>query len=170
MKGRLTFTESIDIRVPRAAVWAYFDEPRNLYKWQPSLRDREHVAGNPGRPGAVAKLVYDEGGRKLELTETITLRVEPDALAASYDSGMAMNRMHNRFVALGDEATRWELQAAFEFRGFPWQYIAFLFKGRIAKRLRDDMEHFKEFVESSEGVPPEASSAEEEANSPEQGE
>ena len=167
MKGQLSFTESIDIRLPRATVWSYFDNPQNLYKWQPALRDREHVSGTQGRPGAVARLVYDEGGRKLELTETVTLRVEPDALAASYDSGMAINRMHNRFVALGDEATRWEMQATFQFRGFPWQYIGFLFKRSINKRLHEDMERFKEFVEDAEGVPPEVEPGhEEDASSP----
>lgn len=150
----MNFTESVSIRVPRKKVWAYFIDSQNLYHWQPSLRDFNHVSGTPGKPGAKTLLTYDEGNRKIELTETITLCIENDAFAARYDSGMAVNSMHNRFVDTPDGDTRWEMMAKFEFRGFPWKYISFLFRGSIRNRLRADMQRFKEFVEHKEGVPP----------------
>lgn len=150
----MNFSENVSIRVSRKKVWACFIDSQNLYQWQPTLRDFHHVSGTPGKPGAKTLLVYDEGSRKIELTETITLCIENDAFAARYDSGMAVNTMHNRFVDTPEGDTRWEMMAKFEFRDFPWKYISFLFRGSIRNRLRADMRRFKEFVEQQEGVLP----------------
>ena len=53
-----------NIQASRDFVWAIFDNPDMLSKWQPTLESFTHQAGDSGRPGAVSELIYDENGKK----------------------------------------------------------------------------------------------------------
>ncbi len=131
----------------REAVWRAFDSPDNLKKWQPTLVSFEPLNGTPGQPGAQSRLTYKEGSRTVILTETITLRREPEEFAGTYDSGMALNAIHNRFEVMGPATTLWVVRAEFRFRGI-WRLLSPLFRGAIEKRMREDLERFKTQLES----------------------
>ena len=131
----------------RDAVWRAFDNPENLKRWQPTLESFEPVSGTPGQAGAVSRLRYREGKRAVVLSETITLRREPEEFAGTYDSGMGENTVHNRFEVMGPETTLWVVHTDFRFRGI-WRWLSPLFKGAIEKRLREDLGRFKDRLES----------------------
>jgi hypothetical protein len=142
----MQFTVETVIEASREAVWKAFDNPSNLKRWQPTLQSFEAVSGAPGLPGAVSRLIYKEHGREIVLTETISLRREPEEFAGEYDSGTAANAVHNRFEPLGSGRTRWTMNASFRFRG-GWRFFTWLFRGAIAKRLREDCDRFKALAE-----------------------
>src|SRR5262245_45077749 len=102
----------------RDEVWRAFDNAANMTKWQPTLKSFEPQSGTPGQVGAVSKLTYDENGRQVVLTETVTLRRQPEVLAGTYDSGMAVNTIHNAFTELTPATTKWVMDCEFRFRGF----------------------------------------------------
>lgn len=131
----------------RAAVWKAFDNPDNMKKWQPTLESFERVSGTPGQPGAVSRLTYREGKRTVVLTEAITLRREPEEFGGTYDSGMALNAIHNRFEEAGAGRTRWIVTTDFQFRGL-WRLLGPLFRGAIRKRTVEDLGRFKQKLES----------------------
>jgi len=133
----------------RAAVWKAFDNPDNMKKWQPTLESFERVSGTPGQPGAVSRLTYKEGKRTIVLTETITLRREPEEFGGTYDSGTALNEIHNRFEEAGARRTRWIVTSDFQFRGF-WRLLGPLLRGAIRKRTIEDLSRFKQKLESGE--------------------
>ena len=133
----------------RAEVWKAFDNPANLKKWQPTLVSFEPVSGTPGRAGAVSRLTYREGKRRVVLTETITLRREPDEFAGTYDSGMAVNAIHNSFVALDGARTNWIVTTDFRFAGL-WILLLPVMRGAIRKRVRSDLGRFKEMLEAGQ--------------------
>ncbi len=76
------------------------DNVENMKEWQPSLKSFEHQSGEPGQVGAVSKLTYNENGREIVLTETITGRKEPEEFSGTYDNPVARNRVKNTFVEL----------------------------------------------------------------------
>lgn len=84
---KLKFETVID--ASRDAVWAAFDNPENMTRWQQNLVSFNHISGEPGQPGAVSELTYDEKGKKVVLKETTTERRKPDFLARIYESQMA---------------------------------------------------------------------------------
>ena len=88
-------------------VWAAFDNPDNMSRWQQNLESFSHISGEPGQPGAVSELVYDEKGKKLILKETITERREPYFLAGTYESPVATTLVVNHFEAIDENSTRW---------------------------------------------------------------
>ncbi len=144
---KLTFDTVIDASLD--TVWAAFDNPDNMVRWQQNLESFDHVSGEPGQPGAVAELVYDEKGKKVVLKETITERREPDFMARTYESPMAKTLLVNHFEAVGKDSTHWTSWCNFTFRGF-MKIMSLFVSGAIRKRTEADMQRFKLMVETDQ--------------------
>ena len=128
-------------------VWRAFDNPDNMARWQPTLKSFTHKSGKAGQPGAVSELLYDENGRDVLLTETITERREPDFLAGTYESKWGTTVIVNHFERIGEQQTRWVSYSRHSFRGI-MRFLAIFMRGSMCKRADDDMQRFKLLVES----------------------
>lgn len=137
----------IVIDMARDAVWKAFDNPDNMMKWQPTLKSFTHKSGEPGQPGAVAELVYEENGREIVMTERITERRDPDFLAGSYETKYGTTVIVNHFEVIDDNQTRWKSYSRHSFRGI-MRFFALFMRKSICQRLEDDMQRFKFLVES----------------------
>lgn len=137
------------IDAPRAAVWAAFDDTGRRPRWQPTLRSITQKSGEPGEVGSVAECVYDEDGRTIRITETVTERREPDFLAGVHARSRARTIVVNHFEDLGDDRTRWVVYANHFFEGIMKVIGAFSSK-RLSQRMERDLERFKLMVESAE--------------------
>ena len=135
------------IDAPRATVWAAFDDPDNMPRWQSTLKSFTPKSGTPGQPGAVSELVYDEKGRDIEMTETITERREPDFMAGIYTSKFGKTIIVNHFEDAGENQTRWVVYANHMFRGLK-KLMSVFFANSIRNRTENDLERFKLLVES----------------------
>lgn len=133
----------------RAEVWRAFDNPDNLRKWQPSLVSFVPVSGTPGQPGAISTLTYRDGNRTILMTETITLRREPEEFSGTYRSSMGTSTIHNQFESTGPASTRWLVTARYQFHGL-WRLLSPFFKGTIRKRMDEELTRFKTQLESGQ--------------------
>lgn len=135
------------IKASRDSVWETFDNPDNLPRWQPTLESFTHQAGEPGQPGAVSELIYNENGMKVAMTETVTERREPQFLAGTYDNSWATTLIVNHFEVIDDNTTRFVSYTNMKFKGF--MKIMSLFVARsIRARTEADLDRFKLLVES----------------------
>jgi uncharacterized protein YndB with AHSA1/START domain len=141
LKHEIVIDASLD------TVWAAFDNPDNMIRWQQNLDSFNHISGEPGQPGAVSELVYDEKGRKVVLKETVTERRQPDFLAVTYESSMGKTLVVNHFKAVDENSTRWTAWSNFTFRGV-MKVMSLFVAGTIRKRAEADMERFKLMVET----------------------
>ncbi|MBT8077534.1 MAG: SRPBCC family protein [Gammaproteobacteria bacterium] len=128
-------------------VWAAMDNPDNLSRWQPTLESFTHKHGQPGQPDSVAELVYNENGRKIMMTETVTERREPDFLAGTYETNWGKTLIVNTFKAMDDGRTQWNMYSNMSFKGM-MRFFSIFFAGSIRKRTEADMSRFAEMVES----------------------
>jgi hypothetical protein len=142
---KLKFETVIDASLD--TVWAAFDNPDNMVRWQQNLESFKHISGEPGQPDAVSELVYDEKGKKVVLKETITERRDPDFRAGTYESSMAKTLIVNHFEAVGEDSTRWTCWCNFSFKGF-MKIMSLFVSGLIRKRTEADMQRFKLMVET----------------------
>lgn len=129
------------------AVWAAFDNPDNLGRWQQNFASYTAVSGDPGQPGAVAELVFNEGNRKIVLKETLTERRPPDFMAGAYESAYGSTIIVNHFEAIDDNTTRWTSWCNFTFKGV-MKLMSLFVAGAIRKRTEGDMQRFKLLVET----------------------
>lgn len=136
-----------EINACRELVWATFDNPDNLSRWQPTLESFTHQAGKPGKPGAVSELVYNENGKKLTTTETVTERRKPDFIAGHYDNAWATTLIVNHFEEVDDNTTRFVSYTNVKFKGI--MKVMSLFAARsIRSRVEADINRFKLLVET----------------------
>ena len=135
------------IEASRDAVWAAFDNAKNMTRWQQNLVSFNHISGEAGQPGAVSELTYDEKGKKVVLKETITERRAPDFLAGTYESPVAKTLIVNHFEAVDENSTRWTSWCNFTLQGY-MKIMALFTSGAIRRRIRADMERFKLMVET----------------------
>lgn len=147
----MKYHREIVIDAPRERVWRLFDDPGNLSKWQPTLRSFEPRSGKPGEVGAVSELVYEENGRRVVMTETITERREPDFLAGVYESDWGATLIVNHFEVQGEQRTKWSVWCNFRFRGFMRLLSPFM-AGSIRRRTDADLERFKALAESADAA------------------
>ena len=143
MKVHIEKTINADIK----RVWAVMDNPDNLSRWQPTLESWTHKFGEPGQPDSVAELVYNENGRKIIMTETVTERRKPDFLAGTYETNWGKTLIVNTFEALSDGKTKWDLYSNSSFKGM-MKIFSIFFAGSIRKRTEADMSRFVAFVEN----------------------
>lgn len=137
-----------------ATVWRMFDDPDNMAKWQPALRSFTHKSGVPGQPDAVSELVYDENGKDVMMTETITARREKSFLGATYESDWGKVVVFNHFEETDEGRTRWTSNLNYSFKGF-MKIMALFMHNSIRGRSDRDMNRFKLLVETeSAGTAP----------------
>lgn len=130
-----------------ATVWRMFDDPDNMAKWQPTLKSFTHRSGMPGQPDAVSELVYDENGREVVMTETITARRDESFLGGTYKSDWGTVVVFNLFEETDDGTTRWTSNLNYSFKGF-MKIMALFMHRSIRNRSDRDMNRFKLLVET----------------------
>ncbi len=145
----MKYTCKLVINLPREQVVELFDNPDNLPRWMEGLQSFEHLSGEPGRPGAKSRLIFERGeGETFEMIETLTRNNLPDEMSGTYQTNGTCNRIVNRFVAEGPDATRWVAENEFHFSGFmriaAW-FMRPLFKRQSLKFMRA----FKVFAEAT---------------------
>ncbi len=120
-----------------------------MNRWQQNLESFKLVSGEPGQPGAVSELVYDEKGKKVVMKETITERRQPDFLAGTYESPMGKALIVNHFEAVDQDSTRWSAWCNVTFQGL-MKVMSLFVGGAIRKRTEADMLRFKLMVETDQ--------------------
>lgn len=135
------------ILASRKLVWETFDNPENLSRWQPALVSFTHISGVPGQPGAVSELVYNEKGRKIVTTETVTERQQPHFIAGIYDNDWVSMLTVNHFEAIDDNTTRFASYSNMAFKGI-MKIMSLFVTNSIRSRIEGDLNRFKFLVET----------------------
>ncbi len=144
----MKFACSVDINLPREKVVALFDNPENMKEWQDGFVSFEPLFGEPGQPGATAKLTYKYGKRDMVLIETVLENKLPDEMSGIYDHKHMRNHMRAVFTELAPDRTRYTSHVEYTaLRGFMIKAIAFLMPSTFKKQVQKWMNQFKDFAE-----------------------
>jgi uncharacterized membrane protein len=143
----MKYKAEIEINSPIEKAVALFDNPENMGKWMEGLLSFEHISGEPGQPGAKARLKFQMGKREVEMIETITVRNLPGEFTGTYKAKGVFNIVRNSFSPLPGNRTRYETEQEFRFSGF-MKIFAFLMPGAFKKQSLKYLEAFKHYVET----------------------
>ena len=139
----------LELDLPRERVIEVFLDPENLTQWQPDLVSFESISGaNPRDVGAKTKQIHRSGRREVEMVETITANNYPDEFSATYEADGIWNLIENRFFDVGDQRTKWVLDAELKCSGLVG-LMTLLLPGVFKKQTLTFMKRFKEFAEAS---------------------
>lgn len=143
----MRFKNEILINADIDTAWNTFIDPDKLQDWQPTLKSVTLKSGAVTEPGAVSELVFDEDGREVVMTQTITEKRAPDFIAGEYDSAWSRVVVVNHFQAVDDGRTRWTVYSRHRFKGMMKIMSLFIHKA-IRERNDDWLQRFKLLVES----------------------
>ena len=148
----MKYTCEVTIDKPRAEVVEKLDNPDNMKYWQKGLISFEHLNGEPGKPGAESRLVYQMGKRRIEMIETITRRDLPTHFHAIYEAGNVWNEVRNTFTPTNDGNTLWISEIEFRFSGLFMRLMSWISPSSFKKQSFQFMQDFKAFVETGKSV------------------
>lgn len=144
----MKFTGSVDIDQPLQVVADLFADPDNRSEYQDGFERWEMVSGTAGEEGAVSKLYYENRGREMVLTETITANHLPNSLEAFYEHSHMDNTLTTTFTALSENQTRYEIEGEYTaLRGIVPNVMARIFPGIFTKQAQGWLDNFKVFAE-----------------------
>lgn len=140
------YTTEVVINKPVAEVFANFENPEALKKWMPDVKSIEPINETQQKLGSTYKMVVDNQGQEMEMTEKIMAYVPNEKMTFQFiTDGMQKTDDYN-FIAEGNttkvvqnstvRASTFMLACT-----FPW------FKGRFKKLSQNYMNQFKQFVE-----------------------
>ena len=141
-------SNEIIINLSRKRVLELFDSTENLYKWQKSLKNFEHLSGTPGEVGAKSKLTYKQGKREFSLIETIKVKNLPEEFSGTYETKGIYNDIKNYFVEIDDNTTKWISESEFKFAGF-MKIMNFFMSDSFKKESMKYLINFKKFAEAT---------------------
>ncbi|WP_103864335.1 SRPBCC family protein [Aquimarina sp. I32.4] len=147
----MEYTLDIEIKLPRHQVVDLFKNEENMKFWQKGFVNMTLLNGQKGKAGAVSKLTYIMGKRKIEMVETITLLDLPAAIHLTFDAKNIYNIQENYFEELVNGHTKWISKNEFKFSGF-MKIMGFLMPGAFKKQSYSYMKDFKAFAENGKSV------------------
>jgi len=139
----------IEIDRPVAEVYRQFKDPDNLPRWITGLQRIEQISGEPGAVGSVAKHVYLEKGRIIEMIETVTAHEPEKHFTGELETEGMQCTIRVDFVDKGD-STLMRFRSDFRSQGLLMKLMMPFMKGQIRARQEGDMQKFKALVEGRE--------------------
>lgn len=144
----MIFKCSVEIHQPKEKVAAYFANPKFLGEYQDGFLRKELIKGNEGQEGAISKMYYQQGGRSLEIKETIVKNQLPDFFEGHYHHIHMDNTMKCTFTALGENLTRYDSEIEYTRMSWVMPRLMSIFIPSVFKRQAEKwMWQFKEFLE-----------------------
>lgn len=143
----MRYSEEIIILQPREKTAALLADSASYKRWQAKLESFEHISGTPGAPGAKSKIIEKAGGRRIEITETLTKRDFPAELSFLYEASGVWNQVNHYFSETAPGQTKWVMESEFRCRGWI-RALAFFLPGMFKKATRSYMRAFKQFAEN----------------------
>ena len=108
--------------------------------------------GTVSAAGAVSRIVFQNGKRRIELFEFVTERNLPDEFNGRYEWKGGQNTLHNRFIELGPNQTRWESTCTYQFNSVFLKLMGVVFGGMFRKQNMKFLCNFKAFAEDGHDV------------------
>lgn len=138
---------TVTINQPVETVWDKLMNPDNLKFWLIGFISAEHVSGEYGQTGAISKLKFNERGKEMEITETVTA-IKPNQQYSFTMSSTAFNAETDiRLISFGNR-TEMIQKVQFFSKQFFMKLFMPLIKKAMKKRMENELIRFKNFVET----------------------
>lgn len=134
------------IEKPADEVWAAFDDPGLLVKWQDRLESYEQISGEPDEIGSVSKQTIRRSSGDLELTVTLLDRREGEFSQSRYEGMQLPFTISNTFSAVDDDTTEWHVVVDVRLN-LMQKALGPVLKGPLTELAEQNGEDFKKFVE-----------------------
>ena len=141
-----TYTAQVSVNKPISNVFKTFNNSENIKKWIPEVKSFEVVNKNPGKTGSVYKIVIDNQGQEITMTEKVMAYVENEKVTLFFDAEGMLKKDDYTFTEK-DGVTTVTLNASCQSYTYLMACVYPLFKGTFQKQDQSYLNNFKAFAE-----------------------
>lgn len=142
---------TIIIEKPVAQTVSLYLDPKFFGQWQKSFQSYEPLLGERYSQSSTARLVYLNGERRIELTETILSNNLPNKLDVFYDHEHMSNKLLTRFEPLPGNRTQIMYEPYdIHFKRLLPKILSPFIKGKFRKEAQKWLDNFKSFAERND--------------------
>ena len=137
----------VTINKPRDVVWAYFVDQKNLSNWLPNVKSIENISGEPMTAGSKFKITFEEDGREIVMTETMTEVKEKEVFGFILENEVMKANARISFIDKGNQTEVVE-NNTFEGGNIFWKSLFVLMKSSIAGNSQKAYDKLKAHIEN----------------------
>jgi len=141
-----TYTAQVSVNKPIPSVFKTFNNAENIKNWIPEIKSLEVVNENPGKTGNVYKIVLDNQGQEITLTEKVMAFVENEKVTLFIDAE-GMLKKDDYIFTEKDGVTTVTLNASCQSDTYLMSCVYPLFKGVFLEQDQAYLNNFKVFAE-----------------------
>lgn len=142
------YSVEVEINKPIAEVFAKFENPTSLKEWMPEIKSIETLNEKPGKIGSTYKMIVENQGQEMEMTEKIMAYVLNEKMTFEFDSDQMLKTDDFKFVANGN-STKMIQNCTVEAKSYIMGCMFPYFKSKLEEVSLGYMNRFKEMVESN---------------------
>lgn len=143
-----TYVSKIEVNAPAEHAWAVFTDDTCMGEWMTGFKSIENISGNPNEVGSKWKLVIEQGGELMEMTETMTAFKENELFAFKLENDVMFVDTDITFV---EQNGRTEIKATnlVEGRNILWKSLFALMRGALGANSQGICDNLKTVIETT---------------------
>jgi uncharacterized membrane protein len=141
-----TYIAEVTVNKSIKEVFEVFNNSENIKNWVPEVKSFEVVNKNPGKIGSVYKIVIDNKGQEVTMTEKVMAYVPNEKVTLFFDAEGMLKRDDYIFKEK-DGVTTITLNTSCQSDSYILACIFPYFKGTLQKQDQSYLNNFKAFAE-----------------------
>jgi uncharacterized protein YndB with AHSA1/START domain len=141
-----TYIAEVTVNKSIKEVFEVFNNSENIKNWVPEVKSFEVVNKNPGKTGSVYKIVIDNKGQEVIMTEKVMAYVPNEKVTLFFDAEGMLKRDDYIFKEK-DGVTTITLNTSCQSDSYILACIFPYFKGTLQKQDQSYLNNFKAFAE-----------------------
>ncbi|MDG1038935.1 MAG: SRPBCC family protein [Polaribacter sp.] len=141
-----TYRAEVNVNKSIKVVFEIFNNSENIKNWVPEVKSFEVVNTNPGKTGSVYKIVIDNKGQEVTMTEKVMAYVPNEKVTLFFDAEGMLKRDDYIFKEK-DGVTTITLNTSCQSDSYILACIFPYFKGTFQKQDQSYLNNFKAFAE-----------------------
>lgn len=141
------YEAEVSVNKPINEVFEAFNNSENIKKWIPEVKTFEVVNNNPGKTGSVYKLVVENQGEEIAMTEKVMAYIPNEKVTLFFDAENMLKNDDYNFTEK-DGVTTIVLTSSCRSDSYIMACLFPYFKGTFREQDQTYLNNFKAFVEN----------------------
>lgn len=143
------YTAQVSVNKPISEVFKTFNNSENIKNWIPEIKSFEVLNNNPGKTGSIYKLVVENQGEEISMTEKV-LAFVPNKKVTLFFDAENMLKTDDYLFSEENSVTKITLNASCKSDSYIMACLFPYFKGTFKEQDQTYLNNFKEFVEKQQ--------------------
>jgi uncharacterized membrane protein len=140
------YTTRVEVNRTADVAWDYFADETKIKEWMTGLKSIELISGEKHKPGAKFKMEFDEDGRQITMTETVTEYVPRERFSFTLENEVINSQTTVKFTERDGRTT---IEQTVDVRGGNpfWRSLFALMKSTFESNSQEILNTLKSNIE-----------------------